>query len=195
MFEEEGSLGKGITVGKVQVALQANDRSSSSIFGLLEQKAKSKGSSPAQLARLASDVCLALLRKTDDWTAACSESDWFGQKEGAKAERKFNEWSDKEAAKFEKEYIPGPGSEEKGGGPSLVVVSIVLEIQGDETKFEGAGFSLAGTKEVLSSIASDVKVDGGTCLNAVEVFWTPGNRDEVLAFRDVVMDFPELIDL
>lgn len=195
MFEEEGSLGKGITVGKVQVALQANDRSSSSIFGLLEQKAKSKGSSPAQLARLASDVCLALLRKTDDWTAACSESDWFGQKEGAKAERKFNEWSDKEAAKFEKEYIPGPGSEEKGGGPSLVVVSIVLEIQGDETKFEGAGFSLAGTKEVLSSIASDVKVDGGTCLNAVEVFWTPGDRDEVLAFRDVVMDFPELIDL
>lgn len=194
-FEEDGPLGKGITVGKAQVALRASDRSSSSIFGLLEKNAKSSGSSPAQLSRLASEVCLALLRKSDDWTAACSEYKWFGEKDAGKAESTFNDWANREASKFEKEYMPGPGSEEKGGGPSLVVVSIVIEIQGDSTKLDGAGYSLAGTKDVLSSIASDVKVDGGTCLNAVEVFWTPGERDEVLSFRDVVLDFPELIDL
>jgi hypothetical protein len=34
MFEEEGMLGKGITVGKVQVALRSSDRSDTSIFGL-----------------------------------------------------------------------------------------------------------------------------------------------------------------
>ena len=72
IFEQEGPLGKGITVGKVQVALQSADRSRSSIFGLLEQKAQSVGNSNAELARLANDVCLSLLRKSDEWMGACS---------------------------------------------------------------------------------------------------------------------------
>lgn len=38
-------------------------------------------------------------------------------------------------------------------------------------------------------------VDGGGCVNAVEVFWTPSQRDEVLTKQEMVMDFPELIDL
>lgn len=38
-------------------------------------------------------------------------------------------------------------------------------------------------------------VEGGDCVNAVEVFWTPSERDEVLTRRDVIVDFPELIDL
>jgi len=195
VFEESGPLGKGITVGKVQVALQASDRSSSSIFGLLEKKAKSSGDSPAELARLCSDVSLALLRKSDDWTAACSSSEWFSGNDAGKAERTFNDLANKEAAKFEKEYIPSASSDEKGGGSTLVVVSLVIEIQGDSTNFDGAGFSFSGTQEVLSSIASDCTVDEGYCLNAVEVFWCPGERDEVLTSRDIVLDFPELIDL
>lgn len=103
----------------------------------------------------------------------------------------------REATKFEKEYIGGSGGADGGapGGPTTVVVSIILEIQGDATQLEGAGFSIAGTKEVLSSIASDVNVDGGQCLNAVEVFWTPGDKEEVLTKQDLIMDFPELIDL
>lgn len=62
-------------------------------------------------------------------------------------------------------------------------------------RFDGAGFSLQGTKDVLSSIASDVLVERGQLLNAVEVFWTPSERNEVLTSRDVILDFPELIDL
>ena len=62
-------------------------------------------------------------------------------------------------------------------------------------RFDGAGYSLSGTKDVLSSIASDCMVQGGECVNAVEIFWTPGERDEVLTSRDIVLDFPELIDL
>jgi uncharacterized membrane protein len=61
--------------------------------------------------------------------------------------------------------------------------------------FVGAGFSLQKTKDVLSSIASDCLVEGGQCVNAVEVFWTPGEPNEVLSSRDVVLDFPEIIDL
>ena len=81
------------------------------------------------------------------------------------------------------------------GGATTVIVSIIIEIHGDETNFDGAGFSIAGTKEVISAIASDCKVDGGECLNAVEVFWTPSDSTEVLTRGDIIVDFPEIIDL
>mmetsp|Transcript_19578 Transcript_19578/g.18784 ORF Transcript_19578/g.18784 Transcript_19578/m.18784 type:complete len:262 (-) Transcript_19578:75-860(-) len=198
MFEEEGALGKGITVGKVQVALSALDRTSStSIFKTLEQASREGGSSssPQQLSKLANKVCLALLRKSDEWVGACSESQWFSANDDTKAESAFNDYANREAAKFEKEYIPGSDSEETPGGPTTVVVSLVIEIKGDDTKFDGAGYSITGTNEVLSSIAGDALVDDGYCVNAVEVFWTPSERDEVLTSRDVIVDFPELIDL
>lgn len=64
-----------------------------------------------------------------------------------------------------------------------------------DARFDGAGFSISGTREVLSSIASDVMVDRGDCVNAVEIFWTPSERNEVLTSQDVILDFPELIDM
>lgn len=62
-------------------------------------------------------------------------------------------------------------------------------------RFDGAGFSLTDTKEVLTSIASDVTVADGEVVNAVEVFWTPSDREEVLTTRDIIADFPELVTL
>ncbi len=47
-------------------------------------------------------VCLSLLRKSDDWIAACSDSQWFKGEEAGKAESLYNQWADREAAKFEK---------------------------------------------------------------------------------------------
>ena len=196
MFEQEGALGKGITVGKVQVALDAPNRGPDSIFAVLENESDRNAGSddPSELAQLANAVCLALLRRSDEWVGACSDSQWFKWDDAGKAESLYNDWSNREAAKFEKEYSGG-ADDDAPGGPTTVVVSIILEIQGDATQFEGAGFSIAGTQEVLSSVASDVNVGGGECLNAVEVFWTPGDREEVLTKQDLIMDFPELIDL
>lgn len=191
VFEEDGPLGKGITVGKLQVGLACRDRS---LVQTLERESNNSGSEPEELSRLANSVCLALLRKSDDWISACSESKWFSQNDAGKAESLFNDWANQEAAKFEKEYIPSGGDAEKGG-PTNVVVSLVVEMQGDETNFEGAGFSLTNTKDVLTSIASDCLVDDGYCLNAVEIFWTPGDREEVLTKNDIILDFPTLIDL
>lgn len=190
LFEEEGPLGKGITVGKFQLGLSCSDRS---LLEALERESNSHGSEPEELSRLCNAVCLTLLRKQDDWISACSESKWFSQNDAGKAESLFNEWSNQEAAKFEKEYVPSKESEK--GGPTNVVVSLVLEIQGDETNFSNAGFSRAATKDVLTSIASDCMVDDGYCLNAVEIFWTPGDREEVLTKNDIILDFPTLIDL
>ena len=39
-----------------------------------------------------------------------------------------------ESLGFAKEYIPPTDSEEKGGGSTILVVSLVVEIEGDETK-------------------------------------------------------------
>lgn len=194
LFEEEGMLGKGITVGKVQVCLRANDRSASSIFGLLEDHADLDSDANEDLSRMANDVCLDLMRKSDDWISACSSGKWFSGNDAGKAEGYYNELANEIATKFEKEYVPD-GDDESTGGPTLVVVSLVLEIQGDSTKFEGAGYSFAQTKEVLASIASDVLIDDGYCVNAVEALWTPSERNEVLAKNDIIVDFPELIDL
>eukprot|EP00526_Cylindrotheca_closterium_P019506 CAMPEP_0113611320 /NCGR_PEP_ID=MMETSP0017_2-20120614/5492_1 /TAXON_ID=2856 /ORGANISM="Cylindrotheca closterium" /LENGTH=232 /DNA_ID=CAMNT_0000520257 /DNA_START=70 /DNA_END=768 /DNA_ORIENTATION=+ /assembly_acc=CAM_ASM_000147 len=195
LFEEEGMLGKGITVGKVQVALMSSDRSDSSIFGLLEDCATDTGNEPEELSRMANDVCLALMRKSDSWVAACSTGKWFKGDDAGKAESYYNELANAEAMKFEKEYIPDDNDDENKGSSTIVVVSMIIEIQGDSTKFDGAGYSIAQTKEILASIASDVLVDDGYCVNAVEVLWTPGEKDEVMSKNDLILDFPELIDI
>lgn len=107
MFEESGPLGKGITVGKVQVALRSPDRGASSIFAILEEEARltDNSSDPEDLASMANTVCLALLRRSDDWVAACSASEWFKQDDAGKAESLFNDWANREATKFEKVHF------------------------------------------------------------------------------------------
>eukprot|EP00620_Florenciella_sp_RCC1587_P019866 CAMPEP_0182577098 /NCGR_PEP_ID=MMETSP1324-20130603/36221_1 /TAXON_ID=236786 /ORGANISM="Florenciella sp., Strain RCC1587" /LENGTH=39 /DNA_ID= /DNA_START= /DNA_END= /DNA_ORIENTATION= len=36
--------------------------------------------------------------------------------------------------------------------------------------------------------------EGGDLLIAAEVLWTPSEDDEVLEKRDVIVDYPEIID-
>jgi uncharacterized membrane protein len=102
LFEEEGMLGKGITVGKVQVAMLSPDRSDSSIFYLLQACADDTGNEPEELSRMANDVCLALMRKSDDWLAACSTTQWFKGDDAGKAASYYNDLTNTEAMKFEK---------------------------------------------------------------------------------------------
>jgi len=191
-FEEEGPLGKGITVGKVQVALMTTDRSKNSIFGDLKRTVDEHSvGTNYDLACLAQQTCLALLRRKDSWTAAASTCQWFKEDDSGKAESTYNDWANREAVKFEKEYPPGTGD----GGASTVVVSLLLELVGDQTQFDGAGLSFTQTEEVLQSIASDVMVEEGDCVNACELFWTPGEPTEVLTKMDLIQDFPELMTI
>ena len=116
-FEEEGPLGKGITVGKIQIALSLSGperTSKDSILSLLENSARNSqdtlaydddyedGYGDSHLSQMCHKTCLALMRISDDWIGACSESKWFKGEDGSKAESLFNQWADREAAKFEK---------------------------------------------------------------------------------------------
>jgi uncharacterized membrane protein len=38
-------------------------------------------------------------------------------------------------------------------------------------------------------------VEEGDNVNAVEIFWTPSDPEEVLSKNDMIIDFPELIDM
>lgn len=82
--------------------MTSKNRSDRSIFGLLEDHASLDSDSNEDLSRMANDVCLDLMRKEDDWVAACSTGKWFSEKDGGKAESYYNELANNEAAKFEK---------------------------------------------------------------------------------------------
>ena len=104
------------------------------MIGLLEQHAGDDSDANQVLARMANNICLDLMRKSDDWIAAASSSKWFSGKDAGKAEAFYNDLANGEAIKFEKEHIPEEDDDEDAGGPTMVVVTLVLEIQGDSTK-------------------------------------------------------------
>ena len=114
-FEQATALGKGMTVARLQVALEASDRAPSSILGVIANKAANcYPDSPRSLATLVSDVSVALLRKEADWVAAASESKVIAGLNQAAAEDEaeafYNRALTKELSKFEKEYVPAPGT-------------------------------------------------------------------------------------
>ena len=110
-FEEATVLGKGVTVVKLQVALDTPDRGPKSILRLLEAKANAANTDTAWgLACLMSDVSMELLRKSDDWVAACSQTTAYqGRDAPDKAETAFNRMLTTELSKFEKVHDRGVG--------------------------------------------------------------------------------------
>jgi len=110
VFEDSGPLGKGITVGKVQVALQvsAEERTSpNSIFGVLEKHARNNdnissydsdyedGYGDSALSKMCHEICLSLLRSSDNWISAGSQSEWYKADDAGKAESTYNLWGDR----------------------------------------------------------------------------------------------------
>ena len=62
-------------------------------------------------------------------------------------------------------------------------------------RFDGAGFSWEATRNVLTSISSHAVVAEGQVVSAAEVLWTPSDREETMTSRDLMVDFPTLINL
>ena len=94
VFEEATALGKGVSYFSIQVALEAPDRGLSSILGTLETKAETANTQSARgLALLVQEVCLALIRKSDDWVSSCSDAKHFA---GAQAEGRAETYYNRE---------------------------------------------------------------------------------------------------
>ena len=80
MEEGDGDADNARFVGRIQVALTTSDRTPSSIMGILAATAWNSSNDSPALAKLSEEGCLALLRRSDDWVGACSDSKWFGGK-------------------------------------------------------------------------------------------------------------------
>ena len=90
-----------------------------------------------------------MVRKSDDWVASSSTTQNFlGNQAEAKCETFYNRAVSQELGKFEKEYVPLPGSP-VAGPATLVVVSLLCALRGDKTNFGNVGGDRAATTKAL----------------------------------------------
>eukprot|EP00640_Fibrocapsa_japonica_P001507 CAMPEP_0113934494 /NCGR_PEP_ID=MMETSP1339-20121228/1817_1 /TAXON_ID=94617 /ORGANISM="Fibrocapsa japonica" /LENGTH=388 /DNA_ID=CAMNT_0000936327 /DNA_START=73 /DNA_END=1239 /DNA_ORIENTATION=+ /assembly_acc=CAM_ASM_000762 len=206
--DEEGpsSLGQGVSVLKFQLALNVKDRTAMSLLNDLRVVSESSStSSRFGLSNVVSEVALTLLRRSAEWEAVASELQYFGPRDASKAESAFGRISTGERSKVQQESgqvdgmsVGGFANQKVGAGDgdaTLAVVTIALALRGDSLKsFDGVN-NISQAQAALRAISADVATDGGENVLAAEVLWTPENPSEVLSKQDVIMDFPELMDL
>jgi uncharacterized membrane protein len=201
----ESALGPGTSVVQLSVALQVPRRDDpSSILSVLDRLSETaRTDSRVGVQTLTSQVALELLRRKSSIVMASGSSQHYKSRD--KALREYGSASVRERAKFERETVsryggvdygasPSPalaggGGKGEGGQATLAVVTLLLAIDGDSTKVPGIR-SARDVEEALRAVAGDSKV--GTCLQSAEVLWTPTDRSETLAMRDVVADYPQL---
>ncbi|CAM9720452.1 unnamed protein product [Chrysoparadoxa australica] len=206
------SLGSGVSVLKLQVALNCPDRSRNSILGQLAQLSDNADTSTnAGLANVVSDISLALLKKSSDWVSAASEWEHFGR-DMSQAESALNRQAIKERSKIERETSVKFKGEATGamarnaagvspsdiGRPTQAVVTLIVAIRGDSLRNFDLDKSLTSErvlKSVLQQLASDALSDAASNVLGCELLWTPEEPWDALERNEVIADFPELIDL
>jgi uncharacterized membrane protein len=208
--EERGSLGAGATVLKLQLALDADWAQRGHIMETLAAIASSSSSSNrAELSRLLSEASLALLRRQDDWQAASLSGQRFSQppllslpgsrakEASSEAEPYFQRLAVQERSKFARESLSGVRRLRGGGAAraqTQAVVSLLVALRGQSDalrKVQGSG----DVRAVLQTLASEALSDEGDNVLAVEVLWTPSEDGDVLSQRQLVLDYPELLQL
>mmetsp|Transcript_26934 Transcript_26934/g.42261 ORF Transcript_26934/g.42261 Transcript_26934/m.42261 type:complete len:385 (+) Transcript_26934:72-1226(+) len=206
-LDDEGysSLGAGVSVFKIQLALNCANRGADSLLGDLQRVATSSDtSSRAGLSSVVQETALCLLRRSAEWEAAASTVEYFGSRDADKAEGAFNRIAVAERSKLEKETFGNVNgmslnnqSQNPRGvdQPTLAVVTIALAIRGETLKGFNQVSSLTDVKKALQALAADVTTDMGDNVLATELLWTPEDPAETMTKQDLIMDFPELIDL
>lgn len=203
-LDEASPLGSGVSVVQVSVALNVPRRDSpSSILTYLERLSRTASTdSRVGISNLVSQVALELIRQKPYIFAANTEYKHFRDNDEKKATRYFNNISVQERGKFEREGTNKYGGVDYGAAGNKLsdqqalgaqatsaVVTIIIEIDGDETKLPQIN-NISDLQQALTMLATDVKVDD--CLRSAEVLWTPEDSDDVLNDKDVIIDYPKL---
>ena len=105
-----------------------------------------------------------------------------------------------ERAKFEEENngdaMIRSGSSSGSTMPTKAVVSIVVALRGRSDALQLSGVrGVNDVRSVLQSLAAEALTDEGENVMAVEVLWTPSERNTVVSDRDIITDYPELMRL
>jgi uncharacterized membrane protein len=195
---ENGALGGGATVVKLQVALDSDWAEAGNIMETLSRLAASKGTitGRSQISNLLTEASVALLRKKSAWSAASIEGERF--RGAQKAEPFFQQMAVAERAKFESESTPTYASIQPStpgtSRPTQAVVSLVVAVRGKSEALR----QMRGMTDVagaLQMLASEALTDEGENIMGVELLWTPSDSGSTLSERDLVMDYPELMRL
>ena len=193
----------GATTVALTIGFRCPDRGPNSILGQLDNLAsKADTSSSNGIARLCGDTSLALLRRSNEWISCCGQAKHKGDDD--EALQIFDRLSVQEAAKFDDRQpsatvdaalraagLPGGGAE--SGTPTMAVVCVVACVSGDreeELRKEFQGDATA-MKSALQELAASAQ--GMDEVFAFELFWVPGEEDDVLDSDEIMLDWPELM--
>ena len=199
-------LGPGVSVVKVTVALDVSDRNDPNcILSKIEDLTRRADTGSRQgVQRLIGDVALELLRKESSIAFACSS--YSHHKGRTAAERLYNGLSTTERVKYDQEVNRFGGSEETTSTnekddetdsfswkPTSAVVTVLLQIEGDQTTVPAMISSRSDLKKALLRIAADCQVED--CLLSAEVLWTPERKTDALSPEDITSWYPDLMVL
>ena len=123
-----------------------------------------------------------------------------------RAERLYNGLSTTERVKYDQEVNRFGGSEETTSTnekddetdsfswkPTSAVVTVLLQIEGDQTTVPAMISSRSDLKKALLRIAADCQVED--CLLSAEVLWTPERKTDALSPEDITSWYPDLMVL
>lgn len=191
----------GATTVTLTVGFRVPERGPKSVLGQLDNLAANAITTSGQgIARLCADTSLLLLRRSNEWVSCAGYCEHFGDDD--KALNEFDRRAVKEASKFDDRDtgatvdaalaaagLPG-GSVSQ---PTMAVVCVVATILGDREEEISKQFNgdAASMKAALQELAASG--NSGDEVFAFELFWVPGEDDDVLDNEEIVLDWPELM--
>ena len=149
--DDEGSLGSGSNVVKINIGLDADWGPGNVMDSLRVIASKNEDLSSRQaLSNLLSDACLVLLRKQNDWNSVAFEKKDFSGNDGKKTESNFQKLSIEERSKFERENVNSPMIKSSSSDMrTQAVVSIVVAMKGRGQSLSKNVYSRSELKSVL----------------------------------------------
>lgn len=194
----------GATTISLTFSFRCADRGASSVLGQLDQLAASADTSTADgFSALCADTALLLLRRQAEWLAVCGSAEH--NRDEDRALSVFDKLAIREAAKFEDRSPSatidsalaaagvGGGSPGTAAPPTMAVVCVLACLAGDSEERVSKSFSgdAAAMRAALEELNAAGKADEEVL--ALELFWVPGEDDEVLDSDEIILDWPELM--
>lgn len=189
----------GATVLKLSIALESNWAARNNIMNTLARIANKNSalSTRQDLSNLLSEASLSLLRAKSDWTAVSYDTKSFSERNSFEAEPTFQQMAVRERSKFEEETmsVATIRPSEISSAPTQVVVSILVAIQGDSNAYKKDIKQVTDVAACLERLAAEALTDEGSAVMAVEVLWTPSEPGNTLSKKDLIMNYPELLEI
>lgn len=144
----------------------------------------------SDIADMLSTVSLILLRKENDWNSVAYESKIFDTKNDRKAELYFQKLAIMERSKYDKEIIPTPSkiqdNHTNSSSKTQVVVSLIVAIKGrSDAYLKNHIITISELHRCLQSFAYESLADSGENIIALELSWTPSERNTMITEKDL----------